>query len=189
MNDIQLVITDFDGTLVDTFEANFRAYENAFAKNNLSISREQYKACFGFRFDKFMEAMDINDDEIKDSIREIKARVYSEYFEHLILNNTLISLIIKLKKGGCKTAIASTARQMNLMNVLNYYNLEDIFDLILAGEDVINGKPNPEIYLSVMDKLGIMPEHTLVFEDSKIGFESATAAGTKFIQIGATFFE
>lgn len=189
MNDIQLVITDFDGTLVDTFEANFRAYENAFASNNLSISREQYKACFGFRFDKFMDAMDISDEAIKNSIREIKAKVYPNYFEYLILNKTLISLIIKMKQGGCKTAIASTARQKNLMNVINYYELEDIFDLILAGEDVVKGKPNPEIYLSVMDKLGIMAEHTLVFEDSKIGFEAATTAGTKYIQIGATFFE
>lgn len=189
MNEIKLIITDFDGTLVDTFEANFKAYEKAFALNNIALSREQYKACFGLRFDKFMSELEIFDEKIKESIRDIKSNVYPDFFEYLILNQTLLSLITKAKKGGCMTAIASTARKKNLMNVLKYFNLEDRFDLILAGEDVKIGKPDPEIYLSVMNKLEIMPENTLVFEDSQIGFEAATAAGVKYIPVNSAFFE
>ena len=50
---IKAIITDFDGTLVDTFEANLRAYQEAFANVGLSLSTDRYKECFGYRFDRF----------------------------------------------------------------------------------------------------------------------------------------
>lgn len=188
MNDIKLIITDFDGTLVDTFEANFRAYERAFSLNKIEISREQYLACFGFRFDRFMDAMQVWDESIRSSIREIKGNVYPDYFDCLIPNKTLISLIQHFKESGGKVAIASTARLKNLMNVLGYLGLLDFFDLILTGDDVKKGKPDPEIYLSVLEKLGIEPGHALIFEDAQIGFEAATAAGVQFIPVNANYF-
>lgn len=54
MSQVKLLITDFDGTLVDTFEANFLAYQKAFSDCGLQLSEKQYKECFGFRFDDFM---------------------------------------------------------------------------------------------------------------------------------------
>ena len=70
---IKLLITDFDGTLVDTFEANFRAYRQAFEAEGLELSREFYLQCFGFRFDRFMDAAAIADDDVRVRIREAKA--------------------------------------------------------------------------------------------------------------------
>ena len=51
---IKAVITDFDGTLVDTFKANLHAYQEAFDEVGLILTEEQYRECFGFRFEKFM---------------------------------------------------------------------------------------------------------------------------------------
>ena len=59
--EIKLIITDFDGTLVDTFEANLKAYQAAFESGGLKLSEQQYKACFGYRFEKFMNFVGIND--------------------------------------------------------------------------------------------------------------------------------
>jgi beta-phosphoglucomutase len=189
MNEIKLIITDFDGTLVDTFEANFFAYLRAFELNKMSISREQYQACFGFRFDKFMDTMEVWDESIRHSIREIKGRIYPDYFDCLVPNKTLISFIQHFRHTGGKVAIASTAAGHNLMNVLLCLNIQDLFDLILAGEDVQSGKPNPEIFLTAMSRLGFKPEQTLVFEDSEIGFEAATAAGVLYIPINSVYFK
>lgn len=74
------------------------------------------------------------------------------------------------------------------MNALNYIGVTDSFDLILAGEDVINGKPNPEIYLNVLSFFNMKPEEALIFEDSEIGMEAAKKAGISFIEINKNFY-
>jgi len=186
---ISAIITDFDGTLVDTFESNFQAYKLAFENNSLSISRNQYRACFGLRFDAFMKQMGIDDDDIKASIKKDKAQVYPQCFDSLVPNTTLIAFIRKMKSSGVKTAIASTAQKVNLMNVLNHLHLADLFDEIIAGTGVKKGKPDPEIYLKTMEVLGVPPEETLIFEDTGVGLQAAEASGASYMRITQHFFE
>lgn len=180
---IQLLISDFDGTLVDTFKANFCAYERAFQEVGVPFTQEDYKRCFGFRFDRFMEEMRVTDNSVAEQIREAKCRYYPEYFNHIRVNEPLVGLLISFREMGGKTALASTARRKNLMNVLEYANLTNIFDLIVAGEDVQKGKPSPEIYQKVMSVLQVPPQETLIFEDSEVGFEAAQAAGVQCVKI------
>lgn len=174
---IKAVITDFDGTLVDTFEANFKAYQKAFASVGLSLTAERYRECFGYRYDKFMDAMGIHDRKLSYAIKESKKEYYPLSFDSLRLNYALIDIIETFKERGCKTAIASTARKENLMNAINYLGIGHHFDLIFAGVDVKNGKPSPEIYLKAMTALNVKPEETLIFEDSQVGIEAAVASG------------
>ncbi len=183
-----LLISDFDGTLVDTFQANFLAYKEAFAKEGLFLTSERYRECFGFRFDKFMSSMGITDKETQQRIRENKKENYPYHFAQLRPNKKLIKLIKGVHALGGKTAIASTARKENLMNALGYLGIENIFDLIMTGEDVKEGKPSPEIYQKTMEKLGITPEETIIFEDSEIGMEAARRSGAEVIQITLEWF-
>lgn len=185
---IRAIITDFDGTLVDTFEANYTAYRMAFQRYGLEISREQYQSCFGLRFDAFMDAMMIVDASLRKAIKEEKAHVYPQCFSHLEPNITLISFIRKAKAAGVKTAIASTAQQGNLMNVLQHLQLDGLFDMIIAGDAVKEGKPNPEIYLTSMSLLGVNPSETLIFEDSEVGLLSAERSGANVIKITKDYY-
>lgn len=84
---------------------------------------------------------------------------------------------------GGKTAIASTARYENLINVINYLKLQDYFDLILSGIDIENSKPHPDIYLKAMNELNVNPHETLIFEDSEIGLQAAEKSGANYIKI------
>lgn len=186
---IEAIITDFDGTLVDTFEANFRAYEKAFALNGHVLSKERYKACFGARFDDFMKQAGIRDDQAKASIRQMKAAVYPEFFDRMAVNEPLMRMMRKCRESGYKTAIASTARRENLCNVLNHFGIHDIFDLILTGSDVTHAKPHPEIYTEAMRRLGVAPAATLIFEDSPVGIEAAAASGANYMRITELFFQ
>lgn len=187
--DVKLIITDFDGTLVDTFEANYRAYRDAFEKVGLTISRSQYKDCFGMRFDNFMQAMGIDCSETREQIKELKGRFYPTHFECLKANVPLIGLIRAFHRNGGRTAIASTAREMNLRNALNHIGADNDFDLMLAGENVTKGKPDPEIYLKVLDLMNCRPEDALIFEDSLVGFKAAEAAGIRYVKVTPDFFE
>lgn len=186
---IKAIISDFDGTLVDTFEANYQAYKKAFGLCGLHITREDYLSCFGLRFDAFMERMKVQDDIVRNIIRKEKARLYPECFDLLVPNRSLIDFIKKVKLSGVKTAIASTAQIGNLMNVLNYLSLAEMFDGIIAGKDVQNGKPNPEIYLKAMEQLGVLPEETLIFEDTEVGLQAAEASGANYVKVTGVFFD
>ena len=186
---IKAIITDFDGTLVDTFEANLRAYQEAFSDVNMSLSSERYRECFGYRYERFMMAMAVQDDNIANYIREAKKEYYPNYFEYLRPNTVLISLIESFHVMGGKTAIASTARKENLMNVVNYLGLADIFDLIFAGVDVKQGKPSPEIYEKTMAALDVSPAETLIFEDSQVGIDAAKASGANLMIVTSEQFK
>ena len=73
---IRAIISDFDGTLVDTFEANYRAYQKAFAAVGLELTAERYRECFGYRYDRFMQEMGVQDKNIANTIKELKKEYY-----------------------------------------------------------------------------------------------------------------
>ena len=188
MAQVKLLITDFDGTLVDTFEANFLAYQKAFAMFGLELTEQQYRDCFGFRFDDFMSHMGINDNDTKNGIRLAKGDFYPLFFDKLIVNDPLLTLLKTFKNSGGLTAVASTARKENLMTALNFIDAADAFSLILTGEDVKQGKPNPAIYNKVLEKLNVLPDEALIFEDSSVGISAANAAHVDYVQITKEYF-
>ena len=185
---IKAIITDFDGTLVDTFEANLRAYQEALSYYGFSLTEEKYRDCFGLRFDAFMSRLGIFDSELSLRIRDMKANCYPKYFQYLRINSNLINIIKTFRFYGIKVAIASTARKTNLTNVLNYLKIRDLFDVIIAGQDVGKGKPNPEIYNYTMNKIFVSPEDCLIFEDSDIGVEAAKSSGANYIRVTSEWF-
>ena len=189
MSQVKLLITDFDGTLVDTFEANFKAYQKAFSENGITLDEETYRKCFGFRFDDFMTHMGVTDDAVRQNIRKLKGDYYPQFFDCLRVNQPLLSMLKTFKASGGMTAVASTARKKNLMNALEYIRATDAFSLILAGEDVKHGKPNPEIYQTVLAHFQVTPDNALVFEDSEVGVGAANAAGIPYVVINDEFFQ
>lgn len=189
MAEIKAVISDFDGTLVDTFEANYLAYQRAFAEIGYHLSRETYRACFGLRYDKFIEKVGLEKNDDTRKVRDLKAKYYPQYFEHLKVNKTLVAFIRSFHSDGGKTAIASTARRENLMAALKSIGAENLFDVILCGEMVENGKPNPEIYNRALNLLQVDATEALCFEDTEIGIEAAKAAGVPVMKIDRSFYE
>ncbi len=185
---IKAIITDFDGTLVDTFEANLRAYQEALHAVGIQLSQERYRECFGYRFDRLMTALGIFDNNVIYKIRELKKKAYPTYFNYLTPNKSLIELITSFHTMGGKTAIASTARRENLMSAVNYLGIADLFDLIYTAQDVKNGKPSPEIYLNVMGAIGVKPEEVMIFEDSPVGIEAAKASGARYVPVTELWF-
>lgn len=186
---IKAIITDFDGTLVDTFLANCNAYQKAFSEVGITLTTDRYQEYFGYRFDRFMSAMGIEDNCVAEYVKEAKKNYYPEFFSYLRPNTALIELLRTYHKMGFKTAIASTARKENLMNAINYLGIADIFDVIYSGIDVKHGKPSPEIYLKAMEALSVAPLDTLIFEDSEVGVLAAKASGAHFMVVSPVQFD
>ena len=185
---IKAVICDFDGTLADTFSANYHAYQKAFGEQGLTLTEEDYRAAFGLCYDDFMRMMNIQDPQLAQTIRERKKELYPQYFHLLHPNNRLLDFVRSMHNSNVQTAIASTARKENLQNVVTYLGIEKDFDLIQSGNDVRHGKPDPEIYIRVMESLQVRPEEALIFEDTEIGIQAAQASGAQCIQVTSTWY-
>ena len=76
---------------------------------------------------------------------------------------------------------------MNVDFVLDKCNIARHFSAIVAGDEVTNCKPHPEIYLTAAAKLGLKPSECVVFEDAEAGIEAAHRAGIKVIALATTF--
>ena len=90
----------------------------------------------------------------------------------------------ELKCIGYRLAIASTTKRSNMevyrkrnSSIIRKAAIDDTFEIVYTREDVKNMKPDPEVYLKVMNVLGIDAEECLIFEDSLIGTEAAKASG------------
>ena len=183
MGRIRAIITDFDGTLVNTFMANYLAYYSACKHYGYNLTKEQYKEWYGLRYDDLCKKIGISS-EHKSAIKELKKKIYPSFFEYLTINQNILTFIKASKLiYGIKTCIASTASRENLYNVLRYFNLEEYFDIIITGENVDHGKPNPEVYLKALSLLDCEPDEALVFEDSEVGCEAAENAEINYIKI------
>lgn len=179
---IKGVITDFDGTLVNTFQANYNAYKETFSKFDKTLTPEKYKECFGLRYDALCDALNV-DKNIRKEIKELKKLYYKKYFSYMKVNVNLLKFIKLCKENNVMTCIASTASKDNLYNVIDYFQIEDYFDIIIAGEDVSKGKPDPEIYNIALSKIGCNSNEAIVFEDSETGVNAAIAANIPYIKI------
>ena len=183
MGRIKAIITDFDGTLVNTFNANFYAYHEAFKQYGYELTRDQYKECYGLRYDAFCDKIGIKQDDRKP-IKELKKKIYPDFFDYLTINQNLLTFIRASHiLYGIKTCIASTATKENLYNVLKYFEIEDAFDIIITGENVSKGKPDPEVYLKALNLLECDTDEVIVFEDSKVGCEAAENAKLNYIKV------
>jgi beta-phosphoglucomutase len=69
------------------------------------------------------------------------------------------------------------------MMLLQHFNIDNIFNVMIFGEQVEKGKPDPECYIKCFDLLGVNNNQCLIFEDSKVGIQSAENAGAAVISV------
>jgi HAD superfamily hydrolase (TIGR01509 family) len=98
----------------------------------------------------------------------------------------LDNFLKELEDRSIPKAIGTSAPRSNVDFVLEHTHLRKYFTTILDQSDVEHGKPNPEIYLKVAERLGFPPQQCIVFEDSLSGVESAQRAGAKVVGVTTT---
>jgi len=96
----------------------------------------------------------------------------------LALMPGLAELLDELEAAEIPKAIATSSRLNFVTSVLGRFELAPRFQFVLTAEDVVDGKPHPEIYLTAARRLGFPPAQILVLEDSANGCKAAVAAGT-----------
>ena len=169
-----LYITDFDGTLFDTKEANYLAYQETFKKvYNYDLKPEDYYDNFGLRINELLEKLNLDISKLNE-VKKTKARVYKKYFKNITINSGLLAELYQKKRSGHIIALATTASKKNVENIIKYFEISDLFDYIITGENVKNGKPDPEVYNKIIEHYYFVnPYHIIIFEDSMVGLMAA----------------
>jgi HAD superfamily hydrolase (TIGR01509 family) len=89
----------------------------------------------------------------------------------------------RLKLEGFKLAVASNSMRQTVQVMMQQAALIDYLELYLSNQDVTNGKPDPEIYTSVIEFLGFSPLECLVVEDNEKGIQAAKASGAWLMEV------
>ncbi len=92
-------------------------------------------------------------------------------------------MLAMCRENGVRTAVASSSMRSLVEDNIRAADLAEMFDVIVTGEDVVHGKPAPDIFLLASSKIGVPPPQCLVFEDAFSGIRAAHAAGCNPILI------
>lgn len=172
------LIFDMDGTLIDTMPSHALAWEKVGKQLGYPISGQIMFDMGGAPVRKIAEEMCRRYAIPIQQLEEI-IRLKRQFGLELVPKHaTLLPAfdIVQQYQGKIPMALG-TGSHANMVNLLlNHFNLRSYFDIILTADDVIHHKPHPETFLRCAEKLGILPQQCLVFEDADFGVQAALAA-------------
>ena len=178
-------IFDLDGVIVDTVPIHFKAWKSMFSDYGKAFDFNDYKKKVDGipRIDGCKAILTaLSDDEIKTA-SDKKQVYYLEYLqkEGIKVYDSTVDLIKNLLSRKVKVAVISSSK--NLLMILEKTQLKDLFEVIISGNDITKGKPDPQVFLMAAGKLGVLPADSLVFEDATLGVEAANRAGMRCVGI------
>ena len=182
------VIFDMDGVLIDSYNAHFISWKEMLKGYGLVISEDQFASTFGRTNEDIILNYfpDIKMEEIK-KMAEKKERIFRRIIkERPPVMEGAEDLIKILKDSGALLGIGSSAPIENIKAVLEILPYGDHFRFITSGDEIIKGKPDPEVFLKTVEKMGLMPDRCLVLEDAPSGVEAGKRAGCKVIALTGT---
>lgn len=163
---IKAVIFDFDGTLADTLPVCFYAFQAVFKEfDNLEITSEEIKAMFGPSETGIIRENLLNKNF--DKAIELYYEKYSEKHLEVVPDNEEINdLLLNLKSAGYKLGIVTGKARRSLDISLKCLNMNDLFDVIVTGDDVHMPKPHPEGINKALKQLNIESSEAVFLGDS-----------------------
>ncbi|MBE6622922.1 MAG: HAD family phosphatase [Ruminococcaceae bacterium] len=177
------VIFDMDGTLLDTQRICVPAWEYAGREQGISgIGDCIFEVC-GMNETGWSSYLGRNFPELDLELFKKTMRTYIIENGKVVYKKGAEELISFLKEKGIKLALASGSSHASIDHHLNEVGAADVFDVIVGGKDVENGKPAPDIFLLAAEKLGADKEDCFVIEDSENGIRAGAEAGMKCIGI------
>jgi beta-phosphoglucomutase family hydrolase len=183
------VIFDMDGTLLESTEADYRAWEKVFKSYNQELPFERYAPMLG------VKSADVIRNEIGFADEQDVERILKEKFDYFIdyISENPIKPVFaaetflkSLAQYPIKVALATSSRKEKMQMVLQQLNFLQYFDAIVTGNEVTHGKPAPDIFLLAAKRLGVDPTDCMVIEDGPIGVAAAKTANMKCVAITET---
>src|SRR5579859_6948256 len=179
------VIFDMDGVIVDSHPAHKKAWLQFLELQNITVSNDDINFIMEGR--KREEILlhflgDISEEQLH-ILGHQKEQIFREEAVHVKVIDGLCDFLQKLADAGLRLAVASSGSSGRVNDILNSLGLRSYFQVVVTGDQVIYGKPDPGIFRLTCEYLGVQPSEVLVFEDSVSGVRAAKSAGIKCIGV------
>lgn len=179
---------DCDGTIADSMPLHYQAWTKALGEWGCVFDEKLFYEWGG------KPAMDIVADlgklqGLNMPVKTVAERKEKLYYDLLPQLQTVPEVLeqIHAHEGKVRFAVVSGSRRDSVTKSLTTLGLLDKFEVIVCAGDYENCKPHPEPFLMAAAKLGVPPEECLVFEDTEMGIQSATAAGMASVKVPLPF--
>lgn len=174
---VEAVIFDMDGLMIDSEMNCYKVYKSLLAHYNVSLDKERYCFCFagksmvnGLKFAREYYHLDYDIEEACFYCDQKEKELIEQ--DGVELKEGLISLLNYLKQKNIKTAIASSSGKERINILLKNHDVLKYYDVVVCGNEVEKGKPEPDIFLKACQKLDVKPQNALVLEDSEAGIQA-----------------
>ena len=187
MSSIKGAVFDMDGLMLDTEKLFLRFWKEASKQFGYDMKDEHV-----FRIRSLSRRYSVpllkdmfGQDFPFESVRNRRIELMNEYINEngFEVKKGLFELLDYLKSNGYKIAVATATPRERAVKYLKSIDAYGLFDAVICGDMVTNGKPDPDIYLTASRHLGLLPEQCVAFEDSSNGLKSAHSAGCYTIMI------
>lgn len=185
MKRLNAAVFDLNGTLVDDIRFHFQAWKALGDRVGFAMDEAIFQSCNGLKNEDIFPRLLGREvgPSILDALGREKEEMYrSLYRPHLAPMRGALELFARLRAGGMKLAVASSAPIENRALVLDGLGWNETFDVVVANEG-LRGKPAPDIFLAAAERLGVEPTSCIAFEDAVNGVIAATAAGMPVIGV------
>ncbi|MFL5626955.1 MAG: HAD family hydrolase [Ktedonobacteraceae bacterium] len=178
---IKALVFDFDGLIVDTEMSSYQTWQEIYAEHDCQLPFSTWAICIGGSpqlFDpcEYLEQQ-IGRPVLREEIRLRRRQQHIRMVEAQPVLPGVEDYILSAKRLGLKIGVASSSRHEWVDTHLTRLGLIDYFDSVKCFDDVKRTKPDPELYLAVLDALGVHGQQAIALEDSPNGVIAAQQAG------------
>ncbi len=180
MKNINTVIFDMDGVVVDGMPYHIRSWKEALSTIDMTVSDLEIYLMEGMTGKETMEIFVKKSnksisDETAEKIIMLKRKIFNDIFTVTLIEGVK-DFLLKLKELQYNLALV-TGTRLEVVNKVLKMGIDNVFEVIVTGEMVGKGKPDPEPYLKAVDKLSVKKEDCIVIENAPAGITSAKSAG------------
>jgi HAD superfamily hydrolase (TIGR01509 family) len=185
---IKAVVFDMDGVLIDAREWHYEALNRALGLLGYEITRYEHLTTYdGLPTKRKLRMLTVErglPEELHGFLNSLKQQYTLELvatrckpvFHHQYA-------LSQLKAAGYSLGVASNSVRRTVEEMMERSDLMRYLDVTVSNEDVSRPKPDPEMYLAALDRLGVRPEETVIVEDNENGVKAATAAGAHVLVV------
>ncbi|WP_334268489.1 HAD family hydrolase [Edaphobacter sp. HDX4] len=184
--DFKAYLFDCDGTIADSMPLHYLAWKKVLSEWNCEFAEELFYEWGGMPVVEIISTLNQRHG-LSMPIEELQRRKEELFYSNLPLMRPVPEVLEHIEAGHGKVpfAVVSGSTHDSVRASLTALNLLDRFETLVCAGDYKHGKPHPEPFLLAADRLGVAPEHCLVFEDAQMGIDAATAAGMASVRIAA----
>ena len=175
---------DCDGTIADSMPLHYIAWKKALAEWNCSFDEDLFYALGGTPVAEIVSMLN-KKQGLSMPVESVSSRKENLYMELLPQLKAVPEVMeqIDAQHGRIPFAVVSGSTRESVTASLHSLKLLNRFDTMVCAGDYKKSKPDPECFLLAASKLGVAPESCLVFEDTDMGIQAATAAGMASVKI------